>query len=302
MTDPGASRHPEWLRVRVRPSPAARQCERVLGELGVETVCRSCRCPNTHECWDRGTATFMILGTTCTRACGFCAVSTGAPRPVQPDEPSRVAAACKRLALRHVVVTSVTRDDLPDGGASQFAATAQAVRRELPTATVELLVPDFQGCEESLQKVLASHPDVLGHNVETVPRLYRVVRSRADYRTSLGLLDLARRRDGVRTKGGFMLGLGETPTEVRAVMADLREAGCEILTIGQYLPPSRRHLPVARLVPPEEFAELAAVARDLGFAAVAAGPLVRSSYRAAALLAEAAAAAERAIDARWAAV
>ncbi len=225
----------------------------------------------------------MILGTTCTRACGFCAVGAGMPGPVDRGEPSRVAAACAQLELRHVVITSVTRDDLPDGGASQFAATVRAVRRGLPRATQEVLVPDFQGSQEALGTVLAAAPNVLGHNLETVPRLYHIARG-ADYGRSLRLLHSASGQDGLLTKSGLMLGLGETAAEVHAVMADLREAGCQMLTIGQYLPPSRHHPRAARLVPPHEFDELAVRARGMGFVGVAAGPLVRSSFRAGELL------------------
>jgi len=285
---PGVSRHPEWLRVRVRASPEAERSAQVLAALGVDTVCRSAHCPNSYDCLGRGTATFMILGTRCTRDCRFCAVPAGSPSAADPGEPDRIAEAAARLGLTHVVVTSVTRDDLRDGGASHFAAVLRAVRRRLAKATVEVLVPDFGGDEGALEALLPSPPDVFGHNVETVPRLYRTMRPGAGYERSLRLLREAHAWRDVRTKSGLMLGLGETEAEVLQVMAELRQAKCDMLTIGQYLPPSRRHLPIARLVPPEKFAELAAVARDLGFAAVAAGPLVRSSYRAAALLAEAA--------------
>lgn len=281
------SRHPEWLQVRVRVSPEAARSAKVIAALGVDTVCRSARCPNSYDCLGRGTATFMVLGTTCTRDCRFCAVPAGSPGPVDPGEPDRIAEAAARLGLTHVVVTSVTRDDLGDGGASHFAAVLRAVRRRLAQATTEVLVPDLGGDEGALEALLQSPPDVFGHNVETVPRLYRSVRPGADYERSLALLCEARRRGGMRTKSGLMLGMGETRDEVLAAMTDLRQVNCDLLTVGQYLPPSRAHFAAARFVPPEEFTEVAAVARDLGFAAVAAGPLVRSSYRAAEALAEA---------------
>ncbi len=258
----------------------------LLGELRLNTVCQSAHCPNECECFASGTATFMILGDTCTRSCRFCAVDQGTPPPPDPDEPRRVAAAAARLGLRHVVVTSVTRDDLADGGSGHFAATIAAIRAGCQ-ATVEVLIPDFRGSADSLRRVLAARPDVCNHNVETVPRLYPLVRPQAVYERSLELLcRVADYGHGILPKSGLMVGLGETHDEVAAVMRDLRAAGCEALTIGQYLRPSPEHLPVERFVPPEEFEAYHEEAEALGFSAVAAGPFVRSSYHAEALLTE----------------
>jgi lipoic acid synthetase len=258
----------------------------LLSELELNTVCREAHCPNVGECFARGTATFMILGDVCTRDCAFCAVCSGQPRPVDPEEPHRVAEAARRLGLRHVVVTSVTRDDLPDGGSRQFAETVLAIRRRAEAA-VEVLTPDFQGQTEDVDRVLDAGPRVFNHNVETVPRLYPAVRPQADYRRSLGVLARAatRRTADCLTKSGLMVGLGEREDEVLAVLRDLREAGCQALTIGQYLAPSPAHHPVVEFVTPEQFEGLAAQARELGFAAVASGPFVRSSYGAAELAA-----------------
>lgn len=272
---------PPWLRKRLPPEEQTRPVLELLRELRLGTVCQEARCPNIGECFARGTATFMILGTTCTRHCTFCAVGDGAPAPPDPREPDRVAEAARRLGLRHVVVTSVTRDDLPDGGAGHFARTIHALHEGTP-ATVEVLIPDFAGRTEDLERVLDAGPEVLNHNVETVPRLYGRVRPEADYRRSLQVLAGAAASPGVPVaKSGLMLGLGETPQEVLAVLGDLREAGCTALTMGQYLAPSPAHHPVAEFVPPERFRELEQRARDLGFAAVASGPFVRSSYGAA---------------------
>jgi len=275
------ARLPRWLR---RPIPAggrAAAVRRVLDELNLTTVCHSARCPNRAECFARGTATFMILGDVCTRNCRFCAVASGQPAPPRPDEPDAVAEAADRMGLRHVVVTSVTRDDLPDGGADHFARTIGAVRRRLPQAAVEVLTPDFLGSPAAVDTVLAAGPDVFNHNVETVPRLYPAARPGADYRRSLGVLARASAWSGtgrLHTKSGLMLGLGERDDEIRATLGDLRAAGCEILTLGQYLAPSAEHLPVGRFVRPEAFAAWQAEAKAMGFAAVAAGPFVRSSY------------------------
>jgi len=256
----------------------------LLGELRLHTVCQSAHCPNQGECFARGTATFLILGNTCTRSCGFCAVDRGTPAAPDPAEPRRVAEAAARLRLRHVVVTSVTRDDLPDGGSGQFAATIAAVRAACQ-ATVEVLAPDFQGSDECLARVMEARPEVYSHNVETVPRLYPLVRPQASYERSLELLRrVAAHGHGILPKSGLMVGLGESHTEVVAVMDDLRGAGCEALTIGQYLRPSSAHLPVERFVPPEEFDSYREEATALGFGAVAAAPFVRSSYHADALL------------------
>jgi len=278
-------RLPHWLRRDIPAGAASAAVRGVLAELHLATVCTSARCPNRAECFARGRATFMILGATCTRACAFCAVASGQPEAVREDEPQAVAEACARLELRHVVITSVTRDDLPDGGAEQFARTIAAVRSRLIGAVIEVLTPDFAGSIEAIDCVLDAGCDVFNHNVETVPRLQAVVRPRASYARSLGVLaHAAKRREtdlrSLHTKSGLMVGLGETPDEIAGVMADLRAVGCDILTIGQYLQPTGEHLPVARYVPPEEFAELKRLGREMGFAAVAAGPLVRSSYHA----------------------
>jgi len=246
---------------------------------GLHTVCESARCPNLAECFGRPTATFMILGNRCTRGCGFCAVAAGAPLAVDEREPEAVAAAAAELGLRYVVVTSVTRDDLSDGGAGQFAATVRAIRSRLPGAKVEVLVPDFGGSAAALATVLAARPAVLNHNVETVPRLYARVRPQADYGRSLTLLARAAQGGGSRVKSGLMVGLGEDKGEVLGVLEDLRRAGCSVVTIGQYLQPRRDRLPVARYWAPEEYEELAAAGRALGLT-VFAGPLVRSSYMA----------------------
>jgi len=276
-----ARRHPPWLKVRAPGGPEFAETMSTVRALGLHTVCQEARCPNIGECWGHRTATFMLLGDTCTRNCGFCAVTHGRPLAVDAGEPLRVAEAVARLGLRHVVVTSVNRDDLPDGGAAHFAATARALRRLLPACRIEVLVPDFQGNLASVAEVVASPIDVFNHNLETVPRLYRRVRAGARYERSLAVLHAAREgQGGLLTKSGLMLGLGETEEELLRVFSDLRAIGCDILTLGQYLRPSRDHLPVERYVPPEEFADLRAEALALGFRHVEAGPLVRSSYHA----------------------
>lgn len=257
----------------------------MLGHFGLQTVCRSARCPNRTECFHRGTATFMILGKTCTRNCRFCAVPNGTPAPPRLDEPAAVAQAAASLDLRHVVITSVTRDDLPDGGARHFAKTIAAVRHLSPHAIVEVLVPDFQGDPPAVETVLFARPDVFNHNVETVPRIYPSVRPRASYPRTLSVLSRACCRAGEDetkplVKSGIMLGLGESDAEVRQVLTDLRDVGVDMLTIGQYLSPSPDHAPVARFVSPQEFTAWESTARHMGFAAVAAGPYVRSSYKA----------------------
>ncbi len=266
-----------WLRVKAPVGEKVERLASLLEELNLHTVCQEALCPNIAECWGRGTATFMILGDICTRNCRFCSVKSGRPSPPSPEEPERVAEAARRLGLSHVVITSVTRDDLPDGGASHFAETIKAIRACLPEAVVEVLIPDFGGSLKSLEKVLEAGPDILNHNVETVPRLYPQVRPRADYRRSLGILAMAARA-GFTTKSGLMLGLGETRAEVLEVMADLRRAGCEILTIGQYLQPTSRQIPVAEYIHPLEFEWYRLVGKEMGFRTVASGPLVRSSY------------------------
>ena len=272
---------PTWLRA---PAPAGdnyHQLKRLVTDLNLHTVCESAACPNVGECWNRRTATFMILGNMCTRRCGFCAVQKGAPLPVDYDEPRRVAEACAALGLRYAVVTSVNRDDRKDGGAELFALTIRAIRERIPGCKVEVLVPDFQGSHAAMEIVMNEHPDVLNHNIETVPRLYRQVRLGARYERSLDMLAFAHRvRPFVPTKSGLMLGLGENLSEVEQVMRDLRAHSVEILTLGQYLRPSQRHLPIIRYVPQHEFDGLKRLGSEMGFAHVEAGPLVRSSYHA----------------------
>jgi lipoic acid synthetase len=252
----------------------------LIEELGLETVCESARCPNRSECWTRRTATFMILGDVCTRPCGFCAVKRGHPEAVADDEPRRVAEAAHRLGLKHVVITSVTRDDLPDGGADHFRKCVLAVR-ERCSATIEVLTPDFDGRPELIDLVLSARPEVFNHNLETVARLQHEVRRKSRYDVSLAVLEHVKKASPlVRTKSGLMLGLGETTEELIETLADLRSIGCDLLTLGQYLQPSSRHLPVDRYVSPDEFDKLGRLARGLGFADVASGPFVRSSYHA----------------------
>lgn len=275
-------RLPPWLHKRIPASGSLEATRRLLEELKLNTVCESALCPNLGECFARRTATFMILGRVCTRNCRFCAVEGGRPEPPDPDEPRRVAQAAARLGLKHVVVTSVTRDDLPDGGAGQFAATIRAVREELPGAVIEVLTPDFKGDRQSLVRVVEAQPHIFNHNVETVPRLYPQVRPEADYRRSLEVLRLVKELSpDVYTKSGLMVGLGETREEVEEVMADLRQVSCDILTVGQYLRPSPRHLEVREFVRPEVFDYYAEVGRKMGFLYIASAPLVRSSYNAA---------------------
>ncbi|WP_432821343.1 lipoyl synthase [Trichloromonas sp.] len=280
MTSPRI-RKPDWLKVRIPGGPKFARIDRFHRDQGLHSVCRSAACPNQGECWSRGTATFMILGNICTRHCAFCNVADGCPEAVDRNEPEKVAAAIAELGLKHAVITSVTRDDLADGGAGQFARLVEAIRQQAPDCRVELLIPDLAGSIDALAVILESGPDILGHNIETVPRLYPVVRQGADYRRSLALLAEARRRQpDLQLKSGIMLGMGETRSEVSAVMTDLRKNGCSLLTIGQYLAPTRRHHEVLRYVPPEEFAEFKEQGRRLGFAHVESGPLVRSSYHA----------------------
>ncbi len=266
-----------WLKAKAPLGDKVEELASLLEELRLHTVCQEALCPNIAECWGRGTATFMILGDICTRHCRFCSVKGGRPLPPDPQEPERVAEAAYRLGLNHVVITSVTRDDLPDGGASHFAQTIKAVKSRLPGAKVEVLIPDFGGSIKALDRVLEAGPDILNHNVETVPRLYPLVRPKADYWRSLGILALAAQA-GLTTKSGLMLGLGETRGEVLEVMADLRRAGCHILTIGQYLQPTAQQLPVAEYIHPVEFEWYSRVGKEMGFKAVISGPLVRSSY------------------------
>lgn len=281
---PAARRLPAWLRRPVAHGGEYVAVEALLEELRLSTVCREARCPNRGECYASGTATFLIAGDACTRGCRFCAVESRAPLPLDEREPARVAEAVVRMGLRHAVITMVTRDDLADGAAAHVVATIEAVRAVSPGTTVEVLVSDFSGDERAIDAVVDARPDVFNHNVETVPRLYPSVRPGADYRRSLGVLARARvRASEMPVKSGMMLGLGETHEEVVDVMRDLREAGCELLTLGQYLRPSARHLPVAAFIEPAGFAALAREARRLGFTGVASAPFVRSSYHAAEL-------------------
>ncbi len=275
-------RLPAWLRIRLPTTDGFAHTRSLLDELNLHTVCQSARCPNHWECWSKGTATFMIGGDRCTRACGFCAVTTAKPRPLEADEPARVAEATHRMKLRHVVITAVARDDLPDGGAGHFRETIEAVRNLNPGIVIEVLTPDFNDRDSSIEAVLGARPDIFNHNLETVRRLTPSVRSRATYDRSLSVLAKAKTRGGTSlfTKSGLMLGLGETEDELFTALADLRRAGCDILTLGQYLQPTVRHLPVVEFVSPERFNEYGARARAIGFVHVASGPMVRSSYHA----------------------
>ena len=289
--DPGASggartrRHPDWLKATMPAGEAVRDLRHLLRGLNLNTVCEEARCPNLGECWDQRTATVMILGDVCTRACGFCAITTGRPTWFDPDEPRRVAEAVAGLGLEHVVVTSVARDDLPDGGASVFAATIRELRARCPGTGVEVLIPDFDGDPAALRVVMEAGPDILNHNVETVERLQRPVRRRARYDRSLGVLaraktDARELGHSVNTKSSIMVGLGEERDELLATFRDLRAVDCDVLTIGQYLRPTMEHLPLVRYYHPDEFAELRGAALAMGFRHVESGPLVRSSYHA----------------------
>ncbi len=279
---PTAHPRPDWLKVKFFGGENYQELKRIMATLGLHTVCESARCPNMGECWEHRMATFMILGDVCTRSCGFCAVPSGKPAaPPDPEEPFRVAEAVERMGLRYAVVTSVNRDDQPDGGAQIFARTIREIRRRVPGCKVEVLIPDFRGDWDALDVVLAERPDVLNHNTETVPRLYRVARKGAVYQRSLELLHRAKQaHSDVPTKTGLMLGLGEEEDEVLATMRDLAAQGTDILTLGQYLQPTRDHLPVARFVHPSEFAEFKRRGMEMGFKHVESGPLVRSSYHA----------------------
>ncbi|MGH7202725.1 MAG: lipoyl synthase, partial [Planctomycetaceae bacterium] len=281
VTDVPAARPrlPKWLK-RPMPARGIRFTSNVIADLRLETVCESAKCPNRTECWSHKTATFMVLGNVCTRPCGFCSVPKGKTEPLQLDEPDRVAEAALRLGLKHVVITSVTRDDLPDGGAGHFYHCVLAVR-ERTGAAVEVLTPDFLGNRAAIARVIEARPDVFNHNTETVPRLYHRVRRNADYRRTLDLLaQVKQTAPEIPTKSGLMLGLGETAEEVLEACADLRSVGCEMITLGQYLQPTPAHLPVERFVPPEEFDAIGDLVRTLGFQLVASGPFVRSSYHA----------------------
>jgi len=278
-------KHPDWIKVRAPVSPEYFRTRAILGELKLHSVCQEACCPNIGECFSHHTATFMLMGDVCTRNCPYCAVAHGKVRPLDPDEPRRIAEAVARLGLQHVVVTSVDRDDLPDGGAAHFAATARAIKQALPATRVEVLVPDFQGSLASVETVVSSPVDIYNHNVETVPSLYRKARPGGQYRRSLEVLQHAKERArslerNLLTKTGVMLGLGERRDELLEVMRDLREIECDILTLGQYLRPSKEHLPVERYVTPQEFSDLKRAGMELGFRHVESGPLVRSSYHA----------------------
>jgi len=281
------ARRPEWLKLKPLDSTILTKMRKLTRGLKLHTICESARCPNRTECFAQGTATFMILGDICTRNCTFCAVKHGKPEAPDPEEPEHIVSAVKKLGLRYVVITSVCRDDLPDGGAVQFAQAIRALHRHNSGIGVEVLIPDFRGSLSALEKVIAAQPTVLNHNVETVPRLYSEVRPQAKYHRSLELLKRAKSLDrGLLTKSGLMLGLGEREDEVIEVMEDLREVGCDSITLGQYLRPSLKHHEVVRYVTPDEFAQYEAIARKMGFLGVASGPLVRSSFNATALFNE----------------
>ena len=286
MISLSGERRPEWLKVRLRTDQKYRHLRSMVSELGLHTVCTEARCPNIYECWNAGTATFMILGDTCTRRCGFCSVLSGRPEAgVNPGEPRHVAQAVARLGLQHAVITSVDRDDLADGGAEHFRQVIVAIREDSPTCAVEVLTPDFKNKPGALYTVLDARPEVFAHNVETVPRLYRIARPGSRYRVSMGLLSDAagwrdRERSAMRVKSSLMLGLGERDEEVLEVLGDLREAGVDVVTLGQYLQPTKTHLPVERFVHPREFETFRERGMALGFLHVESGPLVRSSYHA----------------------
>jgi lipoic acid synthetase len=275
-------RLPEWLRITLPTSDSFARTRGLLDELKLHTVCESAKCPNHWECWSKGTATFMIAGDRCTRACGFCAVSTAKPLALEVDEPARVAEATRRMKLKHVVITAVARDDLKDGGAEHFRQTIEKVRELNPGIVIEVLVPDFNESDTSIENVLNANPHIFNHNLETVRRLTPGVRHRATYDRSLAVLAKvkAKRGNSIYTKSGIMLGLGEQEEEILTAMQDLRASNCDILTLGQYLQPTLRHLPVIEFVTPEKFAEYKIVAEEMGFVHVASGPMVRSSYHA----------------------
>lgn len=275
------SNKPDWLKIRVAYSPEINEVSRMLSALNLHTVCQEANCPNAMECFGKRTATFMILGRECTRKCTFCNVSKGSPMEVDDEEPVRVAQAAAELGLKHVVVTSVTRDDLPDGGAGHFARVIEEVKKKSPDTAIEVLIPDFEGDREALAAVAAAGPQVINHNIETVKRLYPAVRPIADYDRSLELIKRVKELDSnLYSKSGLMVGLGETPDEVEAVLRDLRKSDCDIVTIGQYLAPSSKHHPVVEYVTPEQFEKYKKLAEKMGFRYVASSPLVRSSYHA----------------------
>ncbi len=279
-TKPGeVLRRPPWLKAKLPGGQTYTHLRSIIDTYKLHTVCEEARCPNMGECWNAGTATFMILGDVCTRSCTFCAVKTGRPTVLDTDEPRRVAETIKLMGIKHAVITSVNRDELEDGGARIFAETIRETRQRVPDMRIEVLIPDFQGDEDALTTVLDAKPDILNHNVETVPRLYREVRPQAKYERSLQLLDRAKKRGAV-TKSGVMVGLGEEFDEIVGVMRDLRGVGCDIVTIGQYLQPTKNHHPIIRFVTPDEFLRFKQIGMDLGFGHVESGPLVRSSYHA----------------------
>jgi lipoic acid synthetase len=272
---------PSWLRRRLPTGPTYENVRGLINKDRLHTVCQEAKCPNIWECFSRQTATFLILGSQCTRNCRFCSVETGPVKPPDPDEPLRVAQVAQQMGLKYIVVTSVTRDDLPDGGAGSFAGTIAAIRKKIPDARVEVLIPDFMGSASALQTVIKAQPDVLNHNIETVPRLYSMVRPEADYQRSLDLIRRVKDYDAaIPVKSGLMLGFGEDPEEIKETLEDLLRANCRILTLGQYLQPSKNHLAVKRYIPPEEFEKWRETAIDMGFSEVASGPFVRSSYHA----------------------
>lgn len=273
------SRLPSWFKVTIRQGPDFQDVRRIMDTLDLHTICEEARCPNVWECWNNRTATFLILGDICTRRCHYCAVTTGRPLGLDREEPMRVAEAVQALGLRHAVITSVNRDELDDGGASMFVETIREIRRRIQTCAVEVLIPDFEGNEKALAAVASERPDILNHNIETVPRLFPSIRPQGKYARSIELLGRAKHM-GARTKSGLIVGMGETMDEIREVMRDLRAVGCDILTIGQYLQPTKAHLPVIRFYEPAEFASLKEEGLALGFSHVESGPLVRSSYHA----------------------
>ena len=294
MTTPPKTCKPRWLRRKLPTGPGYERIRHLIKDQHLATVCQEAMCPNQFECFAQGTATFMILGEQCSRNCRFCAVGHGTPGPPDPEEPERVAEAVRTMGLRYSVITSVTRDDLDDGGAAHFTATIKAIRAQNPQTLIEVLIPDLQGDVQALARVLAAGPDVLNHNLETVERLYPKVRPEAGYQRSLGILRQSKAlAPGTVTKSGIMVGLGETEGELTRLFVDLQQTGCDVLTIGQYLQPSKAHLPVERYLPPEEFADMAHKALAQGFRAVAADPFVRSSYQAEALYRQATIVTER---------
>ncbi|MGM0712009.1 lipoyl synthase [Brevibacillus parabrevis] len=281
MKVPSSERKPEWLKIKLHTNEQMKELKAIMRGGNLHTVCEEAKCPNIYECWSNRTATFMILGSICTRACRFCAVKTGLPTELDQEEPQKVAIATAKMGLKHVVVTSVARDDLRDGGASIFAETIRAIRERNPLTGIEVLIPDFGGSEEALATVLAEKPDILNHNIETVERLSDRMRARAKYPRSLTLLQNAKKlRPGQKTKSSIMLGVGETDEEIVQTMHDLRAVNCDIMTLGQYLQPTKKHLPVLKYYTPDEFREFKELGVKLGFAHVESGPLVRSSYHA----------------------